>query len=39
MAHFTLEELVNKTVVVLSNMKSSKIRGVESEGLVLCAFK
>lgn len=36
--YFTLEELVGKSVVVLCNMKSSKIRGVESEGLVLSAF-
>lgn len=39
MTYYQLDELVNQKVVVLSNMKSSKIRGVESEGLVLCAFK
>jgi tyrosyl-tRNA synthetase len=38
MSYYSLEELVNREVVVLTNMKSSKIRGVESEGLVLCAF-
>lgn len=39
MTYYTLEELTGKDVVVLTNMKSSKLRGVESEGLVLCAFK
>jgi len=38
MSHYKLEELQGLEVVVLSNMKASKIRGVESEGLVLCAF-
>lgn len=37
--HYKLEELMGKEVVVLTNMKSSKIRGIESEGLVLSAFK
>uniref|UniRef100_A0A336M0W8 Tyrosine--tRNA ligase n=1 Tax=Culicoides sonorensis TaxID=179676 RepID=A0A336M0W8_CULSO len=36
--YFTLDELKGIDVVTLCNMKSSKIRGVESEGLVLCAF-
>lgn len=36
--YHTLEELTGLDVVTLCNMKSSKIRGVESEGLVLCAF-
>lgn len=39
MTYYNLEELQGLEVVVLSNMKASKIRGVESEGLVLCAFK
>ncbi|XP_055632022.1 tyrosine--tRNA ligase, cytoplasmic-like [Toxorhynchites rutilus septentrionalis] len=38
MAYYGLEDLRSRTVVTLTNMKSSKIRGVESEGLVLCAF-
>ncbi|XP_053694342.1 tyrosine--tRNA ligase, cytoplasmic [Sabethes cyaneus] len=38
MAYYPLEDLINRSVVTLTNMKSSKIRGVESEGLVLCAF-
>lgn len=37
--YFSLEELLGREVVVLVNMKSSKIRGVESEGLILSAFK
>lgn len=39
MSYYKLEDLVGLEVVVLTNMKASKIRGVESEGLVLCAFK
>ncbi|XP_063695770.1 tyrosine--tRNA ligase, cytoplasmic [Culicoides brevitarsis] len=35
---YSLEELTGMEVVVLCNMKSSKFKGVESEGLVLCAF-
>lgn len=38
MAYYGLEDLKDRSVVTLTNMKSSKIRGVESEGLVLCAF-
>ncbi|XP_035777996.1 tyrosine--tRNA ligase, cytoplasmic-like [Anopheles albimanus] len=37
LANYTLEQLREKLVVVLTNMKASKIRGVESEGLVLYA--
>ncbi|KFB38234.1 AGAP003003-PA-like protein [Anopheles sinensis] len=36
-AHYSLEQLRERLVVVLTNMKASKIRGVESEGLVLYA--
>lgn len=39
MAYYKLEDLVGLEVVVLTNMKASKMRGVESEGLVLCAFE
>ncbi|XP_058824978.1 tyrosine--tRNA ligase, cytoplasmic isoform X2 [Topomyia yanbarensis] len=38
MAYYSLEDLKGRSVVTVTNMKSSKIRGVESEGLVLCAF-
>ncbi|XP_058062867.1 tyrosine--tRNA ligase, cytoplasmic [Anopheles bellator] len=37
LAHYGLDQLREKLVVVLTNMKASKIRGVESEGLVLYA--
>jgi tyrosyl-tRNA synthetase len=36
---YKLEELETRLVVVLTNMKASKLRGVESEGLVLAASK
>ncbi|CRL07433.1 CLUMA_CG020402, isoform A [Clunio marinus] len=36
--YYKFEELTGMNVVVLTNMKSSKLRGVESEGLVLCAY-
>ena len=39
MAYYKLEDLLNVEVVVLTNMKSSKLRGIESQGLVLSAFK
>lgn len=32
----TLEELSNRLVVVLCNLKPSKMRGIESKGMVLC---
>ena len=35
--HYDPSELVGKKVVVLCNLKPVKIRGVESEGMVLCA--
>lgn len=38
MSYYSLDDLKGRSVVTLTNMKSSKIRGVESEGLVLCAF-
>lgn len=37
LTYYKLDELQGLEVVVLTNMKASKIRGVESEGLVLCA--
>ncbi|XP_053680153.1 tyrosine--tRNA ligase, cytoplasmic isoform X2 [Anopheles nili] len=37
LTHYALEQLRDRLVVVLTNMKASKIRGVESEGLVLYA--
>lgn len=37
-AYYELDQLKGRRVVTLTNMKASKMRGVESEGLVLCAF-
>lgn len=37
--YYSLDQLNGLEVIALCNMKASKIRGVESEGLVLCAFK
>ena len=33
--HYTKEELVNKEVVVVNNLKPATIRGVQSEGMAL----
>ena len=35
--HYTPEELVGKTVVVVANLKPAKLRGVKSEGMLLAA--
>ncbi len=35
--HYKPEELVGKTVVVVANLKPAKIRGVESNGMLLAA--
>lgn len=35
--HFTCEELIGQKVVVVANLKSTKLRGVLSEGMILCA--
>ena len=36
--HYTPEELVGKTIVVIANLKPAKLRGVESQGMLLAAF-
>ena len=36
-AHYKPEELLNKKVVVVANMKPTIIRGVESNGMILVA--
>lgn len=36
-AHFQPEELVGRKVVVVANLKPAKLRGVESQGMILCA--
>jgi methionyl-tRNA synthetase len=35
--HYTPEEMVGKTVVVVANLKPVKLRGILSEGMILCA--
>ncbi len=35
--HYTPEYMVGKTVVLVKNLKKAKIRGIESEGMILCA--
>lgn len=32
-----IEEMQNRLVVVLCNLKPAKMRGIESQGMVLCA--
>lgn len=34
---YTPEEMVGKTVVLVANLKPAKLRGVVSEGMILCA--
>ncbi len=34
---YTPEEMVGKRVVVVSNLKAAKLRGIESQGMLLCA--
>jgi methionyl-tRNA synthetase len=35
--YYTPEEMVGKTIVVVANLKPAKIRGVESQGMLLAA--
>jgi len=35
--HYTLEELVGKQVVVVANLETAKLRGLESQGMLLAA--
>lgn len=35
--HYTQEELIGKKIVVVANLKPAKIRGVESQGMLLAA--
>ena len=37
--HYTPEELVGKNVAVIANLKPVMLRGVESQGMILCAEK
>ena len=36
--HYTPEEAVGKTIVIIANLKPAKLRGVESQGMLLAAF-
>ncbi|MEG2316355.1 MAG: methionine--tRNA ligase [Clostridia bacterium] len=36
-AFYTPEEMVGKQVVLVSNLKPAKLRGIRSEGMILCA--
>ncbi|SPQ93172.1 methionine--tRNA ligase [Plasmodiophora brassicae] len=38
-AHYSSNELLNKKVVVLTNLKASNFRGVRSAGMLLCGVK
>ena len=35
--YYTPEEMVGKQVIVVTNLKPVKLRGIESQGMVLCA--
>jgi methionyl-tRNA synthetase len=35
--HYTAEDVIGKTIVIVANLKPAKIRGVESQGMLLCA--
>jgi methionyl-tRNA synthetase len=37
--HYQPEELIGKTIVVVANLEPAKIRGVESQGMLLAASK
>jgi len=37
--HYTPDELIGKTVIVIANLKPVMLRGVESQGMILCAEK
>ena len=37
--HYTPEEMVGKKVIVVSNLKPAKLRGVESQGMILAGSK
>jgi len=37
--HYTPEEMIGKKVIVVSNLKPAKLRGVESQGMILAGAK
>ena len=36
--HYTPDEVVGKTIIIIANLKPAKLRGVESQGMLLAAF-
>ncbi len=36
--HYTPEQAVGKTIIIIANLKPAKLRGVESQGMLLAAF-
>ncbi len=36
-AHYEPKDMIGKKVIVVANLKSTKLRGVESQGMILCA--
>lgn len=36
---YTPEEMIGKSVVLVANLKPAKLRGIESQGMILCASK
>ena len=36
--HYAPEQVVGKTIIVIANLKPAKLRGVESQGMLLAAF-
>ena len=37
--HYTPEEMIGKKVIVVANLKPAKLRGVESQGMILAGSK
>ncbi|MBT3262010.1 methionine--tRNA ligase subunit beta [Candidatus Woesearchaeota archaeon] len=37
--HYELEALIGKKIIVFANLKPAKLRGIESEGMLLAAGK
>ena len=37
--YYDPDDLIGRNVVVVANLKPTKLRGVESQGMVLCAAK
>ena len=35
--HYSPEYMVGKTVVIVKNLKPAKLKGITSEGMILCA--